>query len=115
MRGLATVFILALILIGCSGKTETRDEYIYTLYANSPNVQATDEAQTEQNLNRVHIATFDTASSDENYNRSDCERVKKHYNRQWKKLAEESPESYSYFWCEQGRYKEINENTSTRQ
>jgi hypothetical protein len=57
----------------------------------------------EYDYMRVHIATFDSITNTEDYNKFMCERVKGFFRAELQDVA--NPENHSNFWCEKGYYK----------
>jgi hypothetical protein len=107
MRIFVTGVVYVFMTAGCSGKSDLPEEHVYTLYRNSPYLQATEGANLDPKWNRVHIATFDADGKDDEYNRSICDKTAIFFNNEWQETSNVRPEYFSNFWCEEGRFKAV--------
>jgi len=96
---------LAFVVAAAACAREPASEEVFTLYRDSPYLEATEDAALDPKWRRVHIATFDAADMDNKYNQSNCERTKDLFENAWRASREERPEHWANFWCERGRFR----------
>ena len=85
-KGLPSISLLGVSVIGLAFLAACSDDNAYTLYRDSP-ISAS---------MRIHVATFDTSDGDA-YNKENCQLAER--------LFQQQPGVTVKFWCEKGTFK----------